>query len=105
MLDEEFRVPYMYVPPRNIYLISPEKGLFKKDNSSSNQQFSEDRLVFREVYVFSNVAWMMQVKNSPKEHDLRSNVKTVDYQQQAEITHHTESRSLYILYYRDRRIP
>ena len=36
----------------------------KKENSSSNQQFSEDRLVFREVYVFSNVVWMRQVKKT-----------------------------------------
>lgn len=64
----------------------PEKGLIvkKKDNSSSKQQFSEGRLVFREVNVFSNVAWMMQVKKQVQcKHDIRSNVETTNYQQQA----------------------
>lgn len=61
----------MYVPPKFLYIYISyllKMDYSKKENSSSNQEFSEDRLVFREVYIyiymFSKVACMMQVKNS-----------------------------------------
>lgn len=92
----------MYVPPKFLYIYISyllKMDYSKKENSSSNQEFSEDRLVFREVYIYIYVFKSCMYDASKKQfqckHDLRSNVKTVNYQQQAEMTHHTESRSLY----------